>query len=93
MQACTAAQENTDKVIEKAISETLTKPQDVTLPNPAIDSRTLGTNYPSNSSYITNWTSSWQTNHSDISPYSNNKAYHSQRHYETPISPHAYVNQ
>ena len=65
----------------------LTKPQDVTLPNPAIDSRTFGTNHASNSSYETNWTSSWQTN--NFGRYHNNEAYHSQRPYETPVSPHA----
>ena len=41
MQAYTAAQENTGKLIENAISQALTKPLDVTLPNPTIDSRTL----------------------------------------------------
>ena len=45
-QACTAAQENTGKLIENAISQTLTKPQDIT-PNPTINSRS---NQASNSS-------------------------------------------
>ena len=44
-QACTAVQENTGKLIENAISQALTKPQDVTPCNPIIDSRTFGTNH------------------------------------------------
>ena len=62
-------------------------------PNPTTDSRTFGINYASNSSYKTNWTLSWQTNKFGILQHSNNEAYHSQRPYETPVSPHTYVNQ
>ena len=93
MQACTVAQENTGKLIENAISQTLTKSQGVTPPNPTTDSRAFGTNHASNSSYETNWTLSLQTNIFGITQQSNNNAYHSQRPYETPTSPHAYVNQ
>ena len=56
IQVCTAAQENTGKLIESAISQAVTNPQDVM---PSIDSRTLRTNCASNSSYETNWTASW----------------------------------
>ena len=93
MQACTTAQENTGKLIENAFSQALTKPQDVTSPNPAIDFGTFGTNHASFSSYKTNWTLSWQTNNFGIPQDPNNEAYHSQRPYETPVSPHAYVGQ
>ena len=92
-QAYTAAQENTGKLIKNAISQALTKQQDVMPPNPATDSRTFRTYHASNSSYETNWTSSWQTNNCGIPQHSTNKTYHSQRPYETPVSPHAYVNQ
>ena len=36
---------------------------------------------------------SWQTKNFDIPQHSNNEAYHSQRLYEIPVYPHAYVNQ
>ena len=49
-QVCTAAQENTGKLIENAISQALDKPQDVTPPNPTMESRAFGTNHTSNSS-------------------------------------------
>ena len=57
-QACTAAQENTDKLMENVISQDLTKPQDITPPNPTIDSRSSQT---SKSSYEANLTSSQPT--------------------------------
>ena len=38
-QACMAAQENTGKLIENAISQALSKPQDIMPPYPAIDFR------------------------------------------------------
>ena len=76
MQAYTAAQENTGKLIENAMSWALTKLQKVTPPNPTIDSGTFGTNHASNSSYETNWTFSWQNNFG-MPQYSNNDAYHS----------------
>ena len=44
-QTCTAAQENTGKLKEDAISQTPPKPQDVMPSKPTIDSRLLGTNY------------------------------------------------
>ena len=71
-QACMADQENTGKLIENAISRALTKPQDVMSPNPAIDSRSFGTNCASNSSYKTNWTVYWQTNNSVMPQHPNN---------------------
>ena len=46
-QACTVAQENTGKLIENAISQALTRPQDVTPPIPTIDSRMFRTNHAS----------------------------------------------
>ena len=92
-QACTVAQENTGKLIENVISQTLTKPQDVIPPNPTIDSRTFGTDHASNSSYETNWTCSWQTNHFGIPQQSNNDMHHSERPFETPTSSHIYINQ
>ena len=91
--ACTAAQENTGQLIENVISQALTKPQDVMPPNPTIDCRTLGTNHTSNSSYETNWTSSWPTTNFGIPQQSYNDRYHSQRPYETPTYPNDYVNQ
>ena len=36
---------------------------------------------------------SWQTNNFGIPQHPNNEAYHLQRLYETPVSPHAYVGQ
>ena len=57
-QAYTTAQENIGKLIENVISKALTKLQDSTLPNLALDSRGKQT---SNSSYKANWTSSWPT--------------------------------
>ena len=36
---------------------------------------------------------SWQTNNFGIPQHPNNKTYHLQRPYETPVSPHAYVGQ
>ena len=75
------------------ISWVLTKSQDFIPPNPTIDSRTFGTNHTSNSSYETKWTSFWQTNNFGIPQQSNNEVYHSQRCYERPTSPYAYVNQ
>ena len=54
-------------------------------PNPAIESRTFGTNNASDSSYETNWTMSWQTNNFGIPQHCNSEAYHSQRPYETPV--------
>ena len=59
MQACNTAQENTGKLIENAISQALTKPQNIMPPDPTIDSRTFGKNCASNS-YETNWTLSWK---------------------------------
>ena len=89
-QACTTAQENTGKLIEYVISQALTKPQDITPPNPTLASRS---NQTSNSSYETNWTSCWPTTNFGMPQQLNNDTYHSQRPYETPKSPHAYVNQ
>ena len=40
-----------------------------------------------------NLTSSWPTNNLGMPQQSNNDVYHSQRPYETPTSPHAYINQ
>ena len=71
----------------------LTKPQDITPPNPAIESRTFGTHCTLDSSFETNWTFSRQTYNFGISQHHNSKAYHSQRLYETPVSLHAYVSQ
>ena len=93
MHACTTAHEKTDKLIENAISLALTKPLDVMPPNPTIDSGNFRISHASNSFYEINWTSSWQTNNFGIPQQSNNDAYHTQRPYETPTSPHAYVNQ
>ena len=89
-QVCTAAQENSGKLIENILSQALTKPQDIIPPNHTVDSRSSQT---SNSSYETNWTSSWPTANFGIPQQSNNVMYHWQRHYETPTSPHACVNQ
>ena len=50
-QACTTAQENTGKLIENVISHALSKPQDSTPPNPALDP---GSSQISNSSYEAN---------------------------------------
>ena len=83
-QACTAAQENTGKLIENAISKALTKSQDVTTPDPTEESRIFGTNCTSNSSYESSWTLSWPTTNFGMSQQSNNDTYHSQRPYETP---------
>ena len=93
MQACTAAQENTGKLIENAISEALMKPLDVIPPNLTIDSRALSVKHPSNFSYEINWTLSLPTTNFDMPQQSNNDMYYPQRPYETPTSPHAYVNQ
>ena len=89
-QACTTAQENTGKLIENVISQAFTKPQDITPPNPTVDSRS---NQTSNSSCETNWTSSWPTTNYGMSQQSNNDTYHLWRPFETPTSPHAHVNQ
>ena len=86
IQACTTAQKNTGKLIENAISQALIKPQDITPPNPILDSRNSWT---SNSSYDLNMA---KTNY-NMPQQSNNSMYHLQRHYETHTSPHAYVNQ
>ena len=93
MQACTIAQEITGKLTENTISQALTKPQEVMPPNPNMHSRTFSTNHASNYLYETNWTLSWQTNNFGIPQHPNNDAYHSQRPCETPVFPHAYVNQ
>ena len=58
-QAYTATQENTGKLIKNTITQALTKPQDIMSSNPTIHSRTYGANCASNSSYKTNWTTSW----------------------------------
>ena len=92
-QMCTAAQENTSKLIKNAISEALTKPQDVIPPYLARDSRTFEANQDSNSSYNTNWMTFWQTNNFDIPQHANNEAYHLQKPCETPVPPHACVGQ
>ena len=92
-QAWTAAQENTGKLIENIISQALTKPKDVTPPNPTIDSKMFGTNCTSNSSYETKWALSSPTTNFTMPQQSNKDMYHPQRPYETPTSPHAYVNQ
>ena len=51
-QACTTAHENTGKLIESAISLALTKPKDITPPNPIVDSQS---NQMSNSSLRNKW--------------------------------------
>ena len=51
--AYTTAQENTGKLIKNVISQALTKSQDNTPPNPALDPRS---NQTANSSYEANWT-------------------------------------
>ena len=89
-QACATVQANTSKLIENAILQALTKPQDITPPNPTIDSRNSWT---SNSSYEASWTLSWPTTNYGMTQQSNNDSYHLQRPYETPTSPHAYVKQ
>ena len=73
------------------ISQALTKPQDITPSNPARDPRTFGANCESSSSYNINWTTSWQANKFGIPQHPNSDAYHLQRPFETPVSPHAYV--
>ena len=77
--------------IKNAISQALTKPQEVTPPNPTIDSRTFGTNHTPNCSCEINRISSWSTNDYGMPPQSNN--YHSQTPYETPTSSNAYIIQ
>ena len=64
--ACTAAQGNTSKLIENAILQALTKPKDVTPPNPTIDSRPFSKTCISNFYNETNCTSSSQTNNFSI---------------------------
>ena len=81
------------KLIENVISQALMKPQDVTPPNPTIDSRAFGENHTTNSSYATNQTSSWPTTNFGMPQQPNNDMYNPQRPYEIPTSPHAYVNQ
>ena len=93
MQACITTVKNTGKLIENAILQALTKPQDIMLPNPAIDSRMFGTNHASNSSYKTNWTMSCQTKIFGIPHNPNTNAYYSQNSYEKTASLHAYVGQ
>ena len=75
-QAFTTDQENTGKLIENVISQAVTKPEDITPPNPTLDSRSSQT---SNSSYerTTNFNMPLQS-HIDM--------YHLQRPYETHIS-------
>ena len=92
-QTCTTAEENTGKLTGNAISQAPTKTQDVTTPNPTIDSRIFRANVTSNSSYETNWTLSWPTNNFGIPQQSNIDLCHSQRPYETPTFPRAYANQ
>ena len=48
-QAYTAAQENMAKLIENAISQALTKEQDITTSSATIDSRNLAVNHKTNS--------------------------------------------
>ena len=80
----------TVKLVENAISQALTKPQDSTPPNTALESRSSQT---SNSSYEANRTSSWPTTNDNMQQHSNNDTYHQQRPYETHTSPHTYVKQ
>ena len=89
IQAYTTAQENTGKLIENGVSQVLTKQQDITPPNPTVDSRS---NQRSYSHYETNWTSSWPTARFGVPQQSNNDTYYSQRPSETPTPPHSYVN-
>ena len=93
MQASTAARVNAGKLIENAILQALSRPQDIMPHNPTLDSRTYGPNFTSNSSYGTNWTSSSQRNKCGIPQQCNKDVYHSQRSYEMPIPPYAYVSQ
>ena len=90
MQAYTKAQENIGKLIENVISQALTKSQDSTPPNPALDSRS---NQTSNSSYEANWTLSWPTSNYNMQQQQNNDTYHLQRPYEKHASPQVYVIQ
>ena len=72
----TTVQENAGKLIENAISQSLTKPQDIIPTNTSRDTRNFGVNRESNSLYDVNWTVSWQTNNNDIPQNCNNEAYH-----------------
>ena len=91
-QACTAAQENTAKLIENAILQALTKPQDIIPHYPARDCRTFGANQDSYFPYDTNWTVSWQTNNFGMQQHPSNVAYLLQRPYEAPVSPDTHVD-
>ena len=93
MQEFTTAQENTGNLTKNAISQALTRPQEVIPPNPTIESRTFETNFTLSSSNETNWTFSWQTNNFCLPQHSNNDIYHSHIPFERPMSPHDYVNQ
>ena len=91
MQACTIAEENTGKLIENAISQALTKPQDVMPPNPTIivdhSEQTMHQLLKNKLDLIL------ANNNFGLPQQSNNDVYHSQRPFETSTSPHAYVNQ
>ena len=84
---------NNGNLIANTVPQALVKPQNIISPNPTRDSRAFRANFESNSSYDTKWTVSWQTKNFGIPQHSNNEAYHLQRPYEIPVSPHAYVGQ
>ena len=59
-QAYNTAQENTGKFTENAISQALTKAQNITTSSTSLDPRNFGVDY-ANSSCETNWTTAWPT--------------------------------
>ena len=62
-------------------------------PNLAIDSRTCGKTMHQILPTKQTGQIILQTNNFGMPQHSYNDAYHSQRPYETPVSPHVYVNQ
>ena len=90
--AYNTAHENTDKLIENAISQTLRKAQSTTTPSTSIDTRNFGPNY-ANPSYETNWTSALLTSNHTMSQQPEINTHQIHRHYEEHTPPQTYINQ
>ena len=91
---CTMAQENTNRLIQDAISQALATPLDSTLTggNSPRQPRTFTSNWVSNSSNNTNFPPSWQTDDFGVTQHLNWEAYHLQVLQETATIPHTNVN-
>ena len=90
-QAYNTSQEKKGKCIENAISQALTKAQNITTPATLIDTRNFGTNYTT--PHETSWTSALPRYNHNMSHESKINAHQVDRPYEDHISPQTHRNQ